>query len=107
MISLWRIQRKDEPRRGPFTTLVQPGHPAWDNLPPPCEEGHDLSRGYEFCAFKSLEDLHEYFPPDDPVLSHPDFEVVVIEARRAIILNNQAIFRWEHVERWSPINEEE
>jgi hypothetical protein len=105
MITLWRIQRRDNRERGVFTCgdaigrASMAGFCAWEH-PEPSEEGHTMHCGTHFCAFASLDQFKHWFRTPDQrkaVLTHPELEFVKLQVNTAVLLKKQAIFKWDDV----------
>jgi hypothetical protein len=116
VIFLWRIQKRGEPQTGCFRTSDGPAARAAQHgfsfirFPEPREEGHSLAVGQEYCAFSSKAQLHGCFTTPaqrEAALLHEDYELVRLECVEAVLLNRQAVFRWEHVISIHPKNPRE
>lgn len=106
MVTLWRIQARTDPKRGCFEGGADgPAGKARafgfrdGEHPTPSEEGYGMSPS-QFCAFPTLKEFRQWFRTKaqrQAVLKHRDFTLVRLTVTKAVILQRQALFEWEHV----------
>ncbi len=106
MESLYRVQNEQgigpywaEDKSGRIQDLLYAHNNSAEIHPDPGQDGYSIRDDNEFCAFSTMEQLNDWFTPDEfAMLQEEDFEIIELgpdQVEIVVELSKQTIFKYK------------